>query len=652
MDMHNDRRIIQGTMSMPNRRYVALIILFALAGLQLILVSAQAEPVKLFISEIDTSQFPEISFNLVALDPQNRVILDVSEILLREDDETIADYTVEAVDVGTELIIVIDADESIEQRDQADGPTRREKVRDSIIRYANLFMDPTELDEVTIIVPDGDGSRILDKAGMSFPNEVINAVNFYETGEANEPDLNDLIRMALARAEDTREEKRFQAILVFTDAGNLEEQIEFESIVDSAQSGNVALYAAILGARADAEEIEQISRLTEPTGGAYVHMPDPVRTDGLYETIQQRSNEAKIHYRSSANSSGNHTLSAEAAGNRVEELFQLTVEPPTVELAVDNSRPIRRVATEADIPLENMEPTNQPLVAKVTWPDEYPRIMESAVLLVSGQEMPVRNTILGDDGLLTFDWDIRFLDGGVYELQVLVVDELGLEGLSEPLPLTIEIDRPLVVPTSLPPTSAPQEPTAQPVPESNVVPFRVAVIGGVGLILFLLLILIIAGVFLLRRSDKGEAAQPIQPESSYDPDVTYVMSPSFAGDHQMSAFLEVLENASEMESPIPLSGNNIALGRDAKQAQIAFKDRSVSRLHARIMESRGAYRIYDEGSSSGTYVNYQRIGLSPRTLQDQDEIHLGRVHLRFRQAPLPTTGVDPNAETEVYGLPG
>lgn len=651
--MHDNRRRIQGPMSMQKSRYVATMFLFLLAGLQLIFVSAQAEPIKLFISEVDTSLFPEVSFNLVALDSQNRVILDISEILLKEDDETIIDYAVEPVDVGTELIIVIDADESIEQRDQVDGPTRREKVRDSIIRYANLFMAPNQLDEVTIIVPEGDGGRILDKAGMSFPNEVINAVNFYETGEVDEPALNDLVNMALARAEDSQDENQFQAILVYTDAGNLEEQLEFDSIVDAAQSGNVALYAAILGARADAEEIEQISRLTEPTGGVYVHMPDPARTDGLFESIQQRANEAKIHYRSSANSSGNHILSAEVTGNRVEELFQITVEPPTVQLAVDNSRPIRRVATEIDIPLEEMEPTIQPLVAKVTWPDEYPRIMESAALLVSGQDMPVRNTILGDDGLLTFDWDIRFLDEGVYDLQVLVTDELGLEGLSEPLKLTIEIDRPAVVLTMPTPTEPRLEPTAQPAPdaETNVLPFSAVVIGGVGLILFLFLILIVAGVFLLRRGDKGEPAQPAQPDSVYDPEVTYVMSPGFAGDHQVGAFLEILENASELENPIPLSGNNIALGRDAKQAQIAFKDRSVSRLHARIMESRGTYRIYDEGSSSGTYVNYQRIGLSPHTLKDQDEIHLGRVYLRFRQAPIPTASIDPGADTEVYGRP-
>ena len=85
--------------------------------------------------------------------------------------------------------------------------------------------------------------------------------------------------------------------------------------------------------------------------------------------------------------------------------------------------------------------------------------------------------------------------------------------------------------------------------------------------------------------------------------------------------------------------------RDPKLAQIVFKDKSVSRLHARIMESNGEFRLYDEGSASGTYHNYERVGLTPQTLKDNDELHLGRVHLRFRVS---TTGQD-NDATQVFG---
>jgi hypothetical protein len=188
--------------------------------------------------------------------------------------------------------------------------------------------------------------------------------------------------------------------------------------------------------------------------------------------------------------------------------------------------------------------------------------------------------------------------------------------------------------------------------------------GGVGLILLFVLVVValIIGLLIMRgrrgqakegsvepavpfpMDAPGQPVAPPGPAATGDLGYTYVMPPEFADGPQPGAFLQVLENAPEHEGLIPISGNNVALGRDAKQAQLAFSDRSVSRLHARIMENRGVYRIYDEGSASGTYVNYERIGLTPSTLNDKDHIHLGRVHLQIHlassmQAP-PTSDSD------------
>lgn len=654
-------------MSGLKRTYPALLFFLLLAWPSFVVVAAQTPPPRLQISKIDTSQFPEIGFQLVYLDAENRVILDLDDLELLENGRSVSEFAVEPVDVGTELIVVIDANTSIEQLDEAGGLTRREKVRDSLVRYANLFMDPMQVDSVSIIVPEGDGGRFLDTAALTFPNEVINAINFYETGDLFEPDLNGLMNMALEHAAATRDEGRFQAILLFSDAINISERLDFDSLVASAQDDQVAIYGAILGSRADAEEIEQMSRLTEPTGGAYVHMPNPVRADELFERIQQRANEARISYRSSIDSGGEHVLSAGIAGFQAEESFELMVEPPAVQMAVDNSRPIRRAAAEPDIPIEEIEPTQQPLVAEVAWPDEHPRILESAILLVNGQEMPVQNTILGDDGLLTFDWDIRFLDEGTYDLQVQVTDELGLQSTSEPLPLTIEIDRIEPNPTAPPPTSPPPEPTSAPAPGIGNISFSVVAIGGGALILLLFLVLSVTGIVLFRRrrrEGEPEPTTPSQPDATagpavvqpppgtqFDPGVTYALPPEFAAAGNVGALLEALENAPEHPKMIPIAGNNVALGRDAKRVQIAFQDKSVSRLHARILVNQGMYRIYDEGSSSGTYVNYKRIGLSPQILGDKDIVHLGRVQLRFHLAPSYPTGPEPDSDTEIYETP-
>jgi predicted component of type VI protein secretion system len=140
-------------------------------------------------------------------------------------------------------------------------------------------------------------------------------------------------------------------------------------------------------------------------------------------------------------------------------------------------------------------------------------------------------------------------------------------------------------------------------------------------------------------------AQPAA--SGFDVDSTQIMAPAFV-QRTADAYLEALENAPEHTGQVPLSGNNVALGRDPKLSQLVFKDKSVSRLHARIMQSGGEYRLYDEGSASGTYHNYERVGLTPQTLKDNDDIHLGRVHLRFR---LTTPAGDSDA-TQVFGPAG
>jgi hypothetical protein len=57
----------------------------------------------------------------------------------------------------------------------------------------------------------------------------------------------------------------------------------------------------------------------------------------------------------------------------------------------------------------------------------------------------------------------------------------------------------------------------------------------------------------------------------------------------------------------------------------------VSRRHARILCSNGAFSIEDLGSTNGTYVNRGRrlIPGSPQKLDDGDEIIVGKTFLRF-----------------------
>ncbi len=71
----------------------------------------------------------------------------------------------------------------------------------------------------------------------------------------------------------------------------------------------------------------------------------------------------------------------------------------------------------------------------------------------------------------------------------------------------------------------------------------------------------------------------------------------------------------------------LTIGRDESNT-VAFPDDStVSRRHARIASDAGAFTVYDEGSSNGTFVNGVKV--TEQALHSGDEIQIGTTRLRF-----------------------
>lgn len=92
-----------------------------------------------------------------------------------------------------------------------------------------------------------------------------------------------------------------------------------------------------------------------------------------------------------------------------------------------------------------------------------------------------------------------------------------------------------------------------------------------------------------------------------------------------------------------LSGkDNIMIGREDAVSNIypdvdlsphGGEEGGVSRLHARIFYENGQYLLEDENSTNFTYLNRQKLaGKTPMALHDNDEVRLGRVLLRFKEA--------------------
>ena len=614
------------------------------------------EDSRLQVTGIDTTKFPEVTLTVIATDGGSRRISDLSGLGLTEAGEQIVDVAVGEVEVGTELIFVVDANSTINDRDEAGGLTRYEKVRDSIISYANEYMDEGQVDRVSIIVPSDDGPVLLLDRGV-FPNAVINEINFYDPEVSDPTPLNEMMLLALENAAGSHSEGRFQSILLFSDAGQLDQQLDSETLVSQAQELGIPIFGAILGAFAEPNEEANMAMLTDPTRGSYLHLNEAIAADPIYALIRDHRPQYQIQYRSKAATDGPHTVAVELAGVAADNQFELELLPAVSSLAIDNTQPIRRVLPSPDSPLPAAEPGIQPIPVIVSWPDEHPRLLTSTTLVVNGiPQQSITDPTLGPESIITLDWDISNLDEGSYGLSVHLADELGLQSQSESLPMNIIVDGKAVAPAvpEIQPTIAPEEISA-PIDSENMLQSLgvVGIVLGALALLVALAVLIFAISVVRRRRPAAVGAVPVaqpvsaQPADDFGHDATQVLMPAFAGSQGAIGYLEPMENATDHTDNIPISAGNMAIGRDPKLVQIRFSHKSVSRLHARILEKNGVYQLYDEGSASGTYINFEQISLQPQRLKDNDDIHFGQVHVRFHT----TAGVDDFDSTQVMPSP-
>ncbi len=96
----------------------------------------------------------------------------------------------------------------------------------------------------------------------------------------------------------------------------------------------------------------------------------------------------------------------------------------------------------------------------------------------------------------------------------------------------------------------------------------------------------------------------------------------------MPSFKLILQSGSGMGTEYPLEKSELFLGRDLSN-DIVINDSEVSRRHVRFLLSGNTYTIEDLGSTNGTFIRGQRIGV-PVALMPGETILLGeKVLLRF-----------------------
>ncbi|MCA9918164.1 MAG: FHA domain-containing protein [Anaerolineales bacterium] len=578
------------------------------------------------LSQPDLSNFPEVTVNVLSSDGRGAPLAesDLGRLALRENGVPIADAEVQFVPVGVDIIFVLDADQSLNIIDEGRSVTRLATVQETLERYASRFMNPSGFDRISLLVPDASGEAgqfLVQDSGS--PEALVVAAQSYAPELPEDAPINAMMLQAIAHAAEIKENGRYQAILLLSEARRLPQFLDFQTLVAEAQAIELPLFTAILGAQASFDEVDAAAALYQPTRATYVHVPRPEEADSLFLIWQRQGNQAQIRYRSLLRQSGDYTITVNIGNLTASTQLNLEIVPPQIALALPSTA-VQRQGSTPDSPLVELEPTTLQIPVQLTWPDNLPRAITAVSLFVDGQLQPQLNTPQPDDsGLLMLGWNVQSVDTGAYRLRAELMDVLGYTSETETVVVTVTAVRPD------PPTPTPA-PTATPSPVERVTEVTRAVsrddwlliLAGLGLLGLVLLL-----IRLWRRRPPKMTPRPRRERPAHSNEALDEV------DETLVASLHLVEDAPGNRTDILIDQDNMAIGRDLEVAQIVFGDSSVARLHARIRRRNGRYYLYDEGSASGTFLNHDRLGLSPRQLQDGDEIRLGRLLLRFQLRP-------------------
>lgn len=387
-----------------------------------------------------------------------------------------------------------------------------------------------------------------------------------------------------------------------------------------------------LTAAAETAGQDYLAAVSAASGGVAVRLENSADLPLIWQRIAEFRDQARIQYEVSALAAGDFPVTVNLAGNSATPGQTTVTIPANIPSIV-----INLPAESRTLSLPNLDrPVTLKFDTTLTWLDGVERELEAAQLVVNdatAADVPVER-------IDSFEATLSQLVFGNNTVQVVVLDNQGMLAKSPPLALTVNEG----------PRSIPAELRAGFDLGRIFTPLLVVllIVGVVGVVWFLAwrtgwLRGLSAALPRGRRREPSVTivggdevvtpgtAQPGRRPSGTAPSGT---TPSGAAPAagQPLAYLEVLEAQSAVPATIPLRSATVRIGRSPAQTDVAFEqDVTVSRMHAVLMLEGNQYRIFDERSTSGTWVNERQVPEYGLPLRDGDDIYLGAVHLRFRR---------------------
>jgi hypothetical protein len=578
------------------------------------------EPVlpQIFITGNDITSPPNAALIVYGRDLEGKAIdFNADPVVLTSGGRTIETEVSGSKPEGTFTVFLVDLPNSVEEQLPA--------IQETIEQYAATGGIMQEnVDSIAIYQVGESGPRQLLRP-TTFHQEVQNFFVDGLTPETGSTALRDSLAKMLDEIEGLKPRPEMVTSVVVMSDGTDVVSIENDAadVIASANGKNIAINSIwVPGTGLTVAQQEEgqnyLNETAEGTRGFAATLDDRESIDELWNRVASFRDHARIVFQMDSLGGGTFEVVLSLASNpSVSD--STTIEVPENQPQVSLNLP----EEAASLTLPSLdEPILLRLGATVSWLDGFEREISEATLKVNG--LDVVNVPV--DQLDDFSVEVSNLQFGPNELELLVVDEQGLRASNAPAIISVVQGERVDIPETMQPGRD---------------------IGSTVLNVFLILVVLatLVGIFYaLRRSgiisqltSRGRSRRTGQSVTYSSIDDAEAMNSGMAPGVAVTkpsfdAHLEIIESVTNMPPTVDLDGAMIRIGRSPSMSDIAFRDDlTVSRQHAVLMLEGSHFRLFDENSTSGSWVNGRQVPEYGVELADGDEIHLGAVHMMFRQ---------------------
>jgi len=624
---------------MSNR--ISGIIMLTLCWSLLPLSAFAQNDANIFLHPPDLQAFPLIQAFLDIHNAEGEFIHGITEddVSIIEDGKPLPISKIEEIRPGVQLVVAINPGPSFGVRN-SQAISRYDFIKESL-RTWSMGRQGSSIDDMTLLITDGPAISHTSK-----PDDWLETLNSEQIdSRAAVPNLDTLFRGISLALDPTPRPGMSRAVLYITPPpeGNFDPAMENLSAQINNQDVPVFIWLVTSPGSYASKPVEQLQNLSEQTGGKFFiftgeeSLPDPE------EYFQHLRDIYQIDFQSEINQGGIHEMSAQIQLGSQKfpsniQTFEIDIQPPLPAFVSPPLQIHRKLdAVENGAIAENsaidyLSPDEETLQIVIDFPDGRLRSLVKSSLYVDGQVVTENQ----QPPFERFTWNLNpYQQDGIYNLQVQVEDIYGLTGASIEIPVQISIEQTLSNPLfSL----------------QEKMPVLIAILVLLAGALFFLF-LVFAGrlrpaalrAAMNRRAPNFEV-KPYFIDSELSSNrlsgwVNRIQWTQRQGAPKADAFLNPISTEDDQTDipPIPITSDDIQIGSDPLKADLVLDDPCIETLHARLSRRvDGTYRLADEGSTAGSWINYTPVTQEGAILQHGDLIHIGRLGFRFTlRQPMP-----------------